>query len=211
MFLILFPHSIYIGFRLFRQCVHNTLEGTKEACLLGGLFCRRQVLTVPAPPRGRALDPSRPWYVRFWTRQVQGQKGHSQLLRGQGHSVLHLLQFNRFLTAFKPLSNCFSNGCFVPAFGVHEISLVGASGKTFTRFFHGAFENTKVAGPLSKLFCRRLVLNRRRPAAPLCSPTLPARGMVGISFRQLPKNELCASSINTSAFGTRFDCMSFFL
>ena len=44
----------------FRRCVRDALEGTRDACLLGGLFCRRPVLTDPAPPPRRALRPDLP-------------------------------------------------------------------------------------------------------------------------------------------------------
>ena len=37
-----------------------TLEGTREACFLGGLFCRRPVLTDPAPSPRCALCPDPP-------------------------------------------------------------------------------------------------------------------------------------------------------
>ena len=44
----------------FRHYVLDALEGTREACLLGGLFCRRAVLSDPAPSPRRALRPDRP-------------------------------------------------------------------------------------------------------------------------------------------------------
>ena len=44
----------------FRQYVLDALEGTRKACFLGGLFCRRPVLTDPAPSPRRALRPDPP-------------------------------------------------------------------------------------------------------------------------------------------------------
>ena len=44
----------------FRQYVLDALEGAREACLLGGLFCRRPILTDPAPSPRRALHPDPP-------------------------------------------------------------------------------------------------------------------------------------------------------
>ena len=43
----------------FRRLVFDALGGTRDACLLGELFCRRPVLPGPAPPPRRAprLDP----------------------------------------------------------------------------------------------------------------------------------------------------------
>ena len=48
----------------FRRRVFDALGGTRDACLLGKLFCRRPILPGPAPPSlcARRLDP--PWYVR---------------------------------------------------------------------------------------------------------------------------------------------------
>ena len=44
----------------FKRRVIDALEGTKEACLLGVLFCRRSVLLGPAPPPRRAPRPDPP-------------------------------------------------------------------------------------------------------------------------------------------------------
>ena len=44
----------------FERCVLDALVGTRDACLLGGLFCRRPILTDPAPPPRRALRPDPP-------------------------------------------------------------------------------------------------------------------------------------------------------
>ena len=52
----------------FRRGFHDDLGGTGDACRLGGLFCRRLVLTDPAPPPRRALRPGPPVlcsYFRF--------------------------------------------------------------------------------------------------------------------------------------------------
>ena len=38
----------------------DALEGTRDACLLGELFCRRPVLTDPVPSPRRALRPGAP-------------------------------------------------------------------------------------------------------------------------------------------------------
>ena len=42
------------------QYFFDALEGTREACFLGELFCRRPVLTDPVPSPGRALRPDAP-------------------------------------------------------------------------------------------------------------------------------------------------------
>ena len=46
--------------KTFKRFFHDALEGTRDACLLGGLFCLRPVLTDPAPPPRRALRPDPP-------------------------------------------------------------------------------------------------------------------------------------------------------
>ena len=43
---------------MFKTCVFDALEGTRDSCLLGEPFCRRRVLPGPAPPPRRA--PPRP-------------------------------------------------------------------------------------------------------------------------------------------------------
>ena len=53
----------------------DALEGTRDACLLGELFCRRPVLTSPAPPPRRALRPDRSL--------VEAQRAH-QVFAGAG-------------------------------------------------------------------------------------------------------------------------------
>ena len=44
----------------FRRRVFDALGGTRDACLLGELFCRRPVLPDPAPPPRRAPRPDPP-------------------------------------------------------------------------------------------------------------------------------------------------------
>ena len=43
----------------FRKCFFDALDGTRDICLLGEMFCRRPVLLCPAPPPRRAprLEP----------------------------------------------------------------------------------------------------------------------------------------------------------
>ena len=48
----------------FRQRVFDALEGTRDACILGELFCRRPVLPDPASPSAVRPDSTRPWFVR---------------------------------------------------------------------------------------------------------------------------------------------------
>ena len=60
--------------------------------------------------------------------------------------------------ADKPLTNRLSTGHFVPAFGLHRISLVRASGETFRRCVHDALEGKTDACLLGGLICRRPVL-----------------------------------------------------
>ena len=63
----------------------------------------------------------------------------------------------------KPLTNRLSTGDFVPAFGLHRISLVRASGETFKRCVHNALEGSRDARLLGGLFCRRPVLTDPAP------------------------------------------------
>ena len=49
---------------MFRRRFFDALEGTRGACFLGELFCRRHILTDPAPPLRCALDPTGSFYVR---------------------------------------------------------------------------------------------------------------------------------------------------
>ena len=46
--------------KTFRRRVFDALGGTRDACLLGELFCRRPVLLGPAPPPRRAPRPDPP-------------------------------------------------------------------------------------------------------------------------------------------------------
>ena len=80
----------------------------------------------------------------------------------------------------KPQMNRLFTRDFVPAFGLHKISLVRASRKTFKRRVFDAFE---CEGRLSP---ERTVLlpftpARSRPAASPCTPTRPARCMSGLT------------------------------
>ena len=56
-----------------------------------------------------------------------------------------------------------STADFVPAFGLHRISLVRASGETFRHRFFDALGSTRDACFLGVLFCRRPVLPGRAP------------------------------------------------
>ena len=69
----------------------------------------------------------------------------------------------------KPRINRSSTADFVPAFGLHNISLVRASGGTFRRRFHDALESTRVLCLLGEQFCWHPV--PRDPAPPpRCAP-----------------------------------------
>ena len=57
----------------------------------------------------------------------------------------------------KPLTNRLSTTNFVPAFGLHRILLVRASGETFRRRVFDALGGTRDACLLGVLFCRRPV------------------------------------------------------
>ena len=60
--------------------------------------------------------------------------------------------------ADKPRMNRLSTGDFVPAFGLHWISLVRASGETFRRRVFDALGGTRVSCFLGELFCWHPVL-----------------------------------------------------
>ena len=87
----------------------------------------------------------------------------------------------------KPLTNRPSTADFVPAFGLHRISLVRASGRTFRQYVLDDLEGTREA---CGLFPGRTVLSasrpdRPRPVAPPCAPSRPACGMFGFWNRQV--------------------------
>ena len=84
----------------------------------------------------------------------------------------------------KPWMNHSSTGDFVPAFGLHRISLVRASGKTFGRRVFDALEGTRDPCLLGDQFCWHLVLPDPAPS-PRRAPTRPARGMSGFWIRQV--------------------------
>ena len=63
--------------------------------------------------------------------------------------------------AGKPRINCLSTADFLPAFGLHRISLVRASGETFRRRVFNALGSTKDGCLLGELFCST---PPRRPA-----------------------------------------------
>ena len=76
------PQSVYIRFRYvvraseetFKTGAYDALERTRDGCLLGESIRHRPVLLGPASTRHPAVrcpDPTRPWYVRVWIRQVK--------------------------------------------------------------------------------------------------------------------------------------------
>ena len=74
----------------------------------------------------------------------------------------------------QPLNNRLSTADFVPAFGLHIISLVRASGETFRRHVFDALEGMRDACLLDELFCRRPVLPDPAPPPALrLDPTRP--------------------------------------
>ena len=69
--LILFPHSVYIAFRLFvllgrRSGDMSSMPWGVCGMLVSSANCSVGVPSCPAPPRRPAVrpDPTRPWYVR---------------------------------------------------------------------------------------------------------------------------------------------------
>ena len=71
--------------------------------------------------------------------------------------------------------NNWSTADFVPAFGLHMISLVRASGKTFKQYFLDALEGAREACFLRELFCQRPVLTDPVPSPRhVLSPDAPA-------------------------------------
>ena len=78
------------------------------------------------------------------------------LQRQQGGGPLVGSQERRALLG--PLISRLQTADFVPAFGLHKISLVRASGETFRRRFFDALGGTRVACLLGELFCRRSIL-----------------------------------------------------
>ena len=85
---------------------------------------------------------------------LQRQKGVGPLVGSQERRALLVLVINRLSTAD-----------FVPAFGLHRILFVRASGETFRRRVFDALGGTRDACLLGALFCRRPVLPG--PAPPL--------------------------------------------
>ena len=85
----------------------------------------------------------------------QRQKGVGSLVSSQERRALLV-----------PVTNRLSTGDFVPAFGLHRISLVRASGETFRRRVFDALEGTRKDCPLGEQFCWHTVLPApRRHAA----------------------------------------------
>ena len=88
--------------------------------------------------------------------------------------------------ADKPVTHRLSTGGFVPAFGLHRVSLVRASGRTFRRRVLDSLEGARNACLLGELFCRRQSCPTppRRPAV----RSDPTRGMLGFWIRQVSIN-----------------------
>ena len=106
-------------------------------CMSG--FWIRQMLQVVIPRH--ALDEKR--FTKTKSRRSTGQQPRTK---------------SASRPADEPLRNRLSTAGFVPAFGLHRISLVRASGETFRRRLFDAWGGTRDACLLGVLFCRRPVL-----------------------------------------------------
>ena len=181
----------------FKTCVFDALDGTGV---------RRTVLLASCPAWFRAAPPcvvpirSARDMFGFWTRQVQFSdtpcmkrfpdmpclKKFTGIKRRRSTSR-HLGTKSASRPGDKLVTNRLSTGDFVPAFGLHRVSLVRASGGTFRRCVHDALEGTRDAYLLGRLLFRRPVLTDAAPPPP-CAPTRPARGMFGFWTRQVCTN-----------------------
>ena len=82
----------------------------------------------------------------------QRQKGVGSLVSSQQRRALPV-----------PMTNRLSTAGFAPAFGLHRISLVRASGETFRRRVFDALEGTSEACSLDEQFCWHLLLPDSAP------------------------------------------------
>ena len=87
----------------------------------------------------------------------------------------------------KPQMNRLSTADFVPAFGLHKISLVCASGKTLRGRVFDALEGTRDPCPLGEKFCWHPVLSDaapppRRAPRPDLPVVCPGFGLDSIIF-----------------------------
>ena len=86
-----------------------------------------------------------------------------------------------------PVINRLSTGDFVPAFGLHRISLVRASGETLKRRFFDYLDGTSEASSLDEQFCWHTVLPYPAPPprhAPRLDPPVVSPGFELDSFMQ---------------------------
>ena len=146
------------------------------------------VQSCPAPPCSNATrkpDVTRRWYFRFldpigfeYSRTCLAWRGFTETKKRRSTSQQPGKQ-SASRPSDKPLTNRLSTGDFVPAFGLHWISLVRASGETFKQYVLDALD---LGGSEGGLFPGRTVLSasssdRPSPVAPLCAPSRHARGM----------------------------------
>ena len=169
------PPSVYIRFRLFvllesrsGDVFSDALESTRDACLLAELFCQRAVLAGPSPPPCRAPRPDPPVVCPGFSRTCLARKGFTKTKRRRSTGQQPGTKSARGL-ADKPRINRSSTADFVPAFGLHRISLVRASGETFRRRVFDALEGTGVPCFLGEQFCWHAVLHNPAPP-PRCAP-----------------------------------------
>ena len=124
---ILFSHSVYMGFRLFvlpesRSGDLSSMPWRVRGSLVSWATSSVGTQSCPTPPRRPAVhpDPTRPWTVRFRTRQAP--ETNRRL-----HSRKHLRTDSAFRTVYKPRINGGPNGDLVPQIGLHEALFVRPS------------------------------------------------------------------------------------
>ena len=93
---------------------------------------------------------------------VPGHALHERVYRNK-KGVCPLVGSHERRALLVPVINRLSTADFVPAFGLHRILLVRASGETFKRFVFDALGGTRDACLLGELFCRGPVLTDPAP------------------------------------------------
>ena len=137
------------------------------------------ILKFPDMPCIKSVDKEK---RRRSTGQQQGTRGASR-------------------PAVKPIVNRLSTADFVPTFGLHRISLVRASWRTFMQYFINALEGKREACFLGKLFCRRPVLT-----GPVPSPD--STGLQNAEHQNSDRWSKWERSINKSVAYLNKKCLS---
>ena len=170
--LVLFLHSVYIGFCLFVLLEKRSGDASSMLWGVRGTFvslanCSVGVPSCPAPPRRPAVrpDPTRPWYVRIL--DSTGRRRHTGQQPGtkSGRGPADKSDVNRGSTiGFVPLSVYIGFPLFV---------LLGNRSKQLSTMLGGAKDGCLLGEPI----CRRPGLPGpappRRPAVRRPDPTCP--------------------------------------